>query len=75
MYKNLKTPAVECLENGTYHCTGKFFLQNNIFKIHVDQLIADNPKSSKQTIHLSQITITSIATRWGGSQIISIFYY
>ena len=41
----------------------------------VDQLIADNPKSSKQTFRLSQITITSIATRWGGSQIISIFYY
>ena len=37
MYKNLKTPAVECLENGTYHCTGKYFLQNNIFKIHVEK--------------------------------------
>ena len=47
MYKNLKTTAVECLENGTYHCTGNFFLQTIFFKI--DQLIADNPKSSKQT--------------------------
>ena len=30
MYKNLKTPAVECLENGNYQCTGNFFMQNNI---------------------------------------------
>ena len=48
MYKNLKTPAVECLENGNYHCTGNFFLQNNIF-FKIDELIAENPKSSKQT--------------------------
>ena len=44
-----------------------FSCKTIFFKI--DQLIADNPKSSKQTFHLSQITITSIATRWGGSQI------
>ena len=70
MYKNLKTPAVECLENGTYHCTGNFFLQTIFFKI--DQLIADNPNSLKQTFNLFHITITSIATCWGGSQIKSI---
>ena len=31
MYKNLKTPAVEHLENGNYHVYKKLFLQNNIF--------------------------------------------
>ena len=25
MYKNLKTPAVECLENGNYHMYRKLF--------------------------------------------------
>ena len=70
MSKNLKTPAVECLENGTYHCTGNFSCKTIFFKI--DQLIADNPKSSKQTFNLFHITITSIATRWGGLQIKSI---
>ena len=25
MYKNLKTPAVECLENGSYHVYRKLF--------------------------------------------------
>ena len=75
MYKNLKTPAVECLHGEWKLPCVHFFLQNNIFKI--DQLIAENTKSSKQTFHLSHVTITSIAThiatsiatRWGGSQI------
>ena len=39
-------------------CTGNFFLQNNIFKI--DQLIAENLKSSKQTFDLFHVIITSI---------------
>ena len=51
-------------------CTGNFFsLQNNI---KIDQLIAVNPKSLKQTFDLSHVTITSIATHLGGSQIKSI---
>ena len=71
MYKNLKTPAVECLENGNYHVYRKPFpAKQHFFKI--DQLIAENPKSSKQTFDLSHVTITSIATCWGGSQIKSI---
>ena len=50
-------------------CTGTFFLQNNI---KIDQLIAENPKSLKQTFDLSHVTIISIAIRLGGSQIKSI---
>ena len=50
--------------------TGNFFLQTTFFKI--DQLIAENPKSSKETLNLSHVTITSIATPWGWSQIKSI---
>ena len=70
MYKNLKTPAVECLENGNYHVNRKLSCKTTFFKI--DQLIAENTKSSKQTSDLSHVTITSIATSWGGSQIKSI---
>ena len=47
-----------------------FSCKTNFFKI--DQLIAENPKSSKQTFNRSHVTITSIATRWDGSQIKSI---
>ena len=47
-----------------------FSYKTKFFKI--DQLIADNPKSTKETFNLFHITITSIATRWGGSQIKSI---
>ena len=68
MYKNLKTPAVECLENEkeTFSCKTTF--------LRIHQFISENTKSSKQTSDLSHITITSIATRWGGSQIKSIAY-
>ena len=31
MYKNLKTLAVECLENEITSCTGNFFMENTIF--------------------------------------------
>ena len=48
----------------TFSCKTIFF--------KIDQLIADNPKSSKQTFNLFNITITSIATRWRGLQIKSI---
>ena len=48
----------------TFSCKTTFF--------KIDQLIAENPKSSKQTFDLSHVTITSIATHWGGSQIKSI---
>ena len=44
-----------------------FSCKTTFFKI--DQLIAENPKSSKQTFNLSHVNITSIATRLGGSQI------
>ena len=44
-----------------------FSFKTTFFKI--DQLIGENPKSSKQTFSLSHVTIISIATRWGGSQI------
>ena len=49
-----------------------FSCKTTFFKIY--RLIAQNPKSSKQTSDLSHIhvTITSIATRWGRSQIKSI---
>ena len=51
MYKNLKTPAVECLENGTT-VPETFSCKTIFFKI--DQLIADSPKSSKHIFYLSQ---------------------
>ena len=58
------------LENGNYHVYRNFFCKTKFCKI--DQLIAENPESSKQTFNLSHVTITSIATHWGGSQIKSI---
>ena len=62
MYKNLKTQGVECLDNGNYHMYRKLFpAKQHFFKI--DQLIAKNPKSSKQTFDLSHVTVTSIATQ------------
>ena len=45
----------------TFSCKTTFF--------KIDQWIAENPKSSRQTFNLSHVNITSIATRWGGSQI------
>ena len=33
MYKNLKIPTVECLENGNYHVYRKLFLENNFFQM------------------------------------------
>ena len=45
----------------TFSCKTTFFI--------IDQLIAENPKSSKQTFNLSHVNITSITTHWGGSQI------
>ena len=33
MYKNLKIPAVECLENGNYHAYRKLFLKTTFFKM------------------------------------------
>ena len=33
MYKNLKTPVVECLENGNYHVYRKLSPKNTIFKM------------------------------------------
>ena len=66
-----------CTEDTYYdqHCPLRrvqetFSLKTTFFKI--DQLIAKNPKSSKQTFNLSHVTIISTATRWGGSQIKSI---
>ena len=52
-----KLPCVQ----ETFSCKTTFF--------KIDQLISENTKSSKQTSDLSHVTITSIATRWGGSQI------
>ena len=55
-----KLPSVQ----ETFSCKTTFF--------NIDHLIAENQKSSKQTFNLSHVTITSIGTRWGRSQIKSI---
>ena len=33
MYQNLKTPAVECLDNGNYHVSINFFHQKQHFPV------------------------------------------
>ena len=43
MYKNLKTPAFECLENGNLNCTENLLPAKQHF-FRIDQLIAENPK-------------------------------
>ena len=52
------------------HVQETFSCKTTFFKI--DQLIAENSESSKQTFDLSHVTLASIAIRWGGSQIKSI---
>ena len=52
------------------HVQETFSCKTTFFKKY--QLIAENPKSSKQTIDLSHVTLSSIATRWCGSQIKTI---
>ena len=61
--KQLNAWRMEILQE-TFSCKTTFF--------KIDQLIAENPKSSKQAFDLFHVTIISIASSWVRSQIKSI---
>ena len=57
MYKNLKTPAVQCLENGNYHMYRKLFHAKQLFEIGPSARKLQEPGNKQNQIKLTTLAI------------------